>query len=163
MSVIACRHCWKCHTFLMHFIWVSLHRGLIGDTIFTSPTRDGTAILCGLPHEGLAVCRAKAVPLFLSYFKTLSIGPVRESNLQPPTLQSSALPTELHVIQLWVGLHVQYEKAGCVLPVRKCWPFCSGVIFRWGRFTWGAGGHLIKNFHLTPVFQFLTPDRKFEP
>ena len=27
------------------------------------------------PHEGLAVCRAKAVPSFLSYFKTLSVGP----------------------------------------------------------------------------------------
>ena len=28
------------------------------------------------PKEGLAICRAKAVPSFLSYFKTLSIGPV---------------------------------------------------------------------------------------
>ena len=31
---------------------------LIGDTIFSSPTGDGT----------LPVCRAKAVPSFLSYF-----------------------------------------------------------------------------------------------
>ena len=31
---------------------------LTGDTIFTSPTGDGT----------LSVCRAKAVPSFLSYF-----------------------------------------------------------------------------------------------
>ena len=81
----------------MHFIWVSLYRVLIGDTIFTSPTGDGTAILCGLPHEGLAVCRAKGVPSFLSYFKTLSIGPARKPNLQPPALQSSALPTELQL------------------------------------------------------------------
>ena len=49
---------------------------LIGDTIFTSPTGDGTAILRGRPtHESLAVCKAKAVPSFLSYFKTLSFGP----------------------------------------------------------------------------------------
>ena len=27
------------------------------------------------PREGLAICRAKALPSFLSYFKTLSIGP----------------------------------------------------------------------------------------
>ena len=28
-----------------------------------------------VPGEGLPVCRAKVVPSFLSYFKTLSIGP----------------------------------------------------------------------------------------
>ena len=27
------------------------------------------------PREGLSVCRAKEVPSFLSYFRTLSIGP----------------------------------------------------------------------------------------
>ena len=32
------------------------------------------------PREGPAVFRAKAVLSFLSYFKTLSIGPPRESN-----------------------------------------------------------------------------------
>ena len=31
----------------MHFILVPLCRVLIGDTIFASPTGDGTAILCG--------------------------------------------------------------------------------------------------------------------
>ena len=71
----------------MYFIWVSLYRVLIGDTIFTSPTGDGTAILCGLPHEGLAACRAKGVPSFLSYFKTLSIGPARKT--VPPTSRSA--------------------------------------------------------------------------
>ena len=71
----------------MHFIWVSLYRVLIEDTIFTSPTGDRTAILCGLPHEGLAVCRAKAVPSFLSYFKTLSIG--LALGIEPPTFHSA--------------------------------------------------------------------------
>ena len=28
------------------------------------------------PREGLAVCRAKAVPSFISYFKTLGVCPV---------------------------------------------------------------------------------------
>ena len=47
------------------------------------------------PREGPAACRAKEVPSFLSYFKTLSIGRARESNPRPPALQSSALLTEL--------------------------------------------------------------------
>ena len=39
------------------------------------------------PLEGLAACGAKGVPSFLSYFKTLSIGPApRESNPRPPAL-----------------------------------------------------------------------------
>ena len=61
---------------------------LIGYTIFTSPSRDGTSISTGSskPREGAAVCSAKAVPSFLSYLKNLRIG---------PALQSSVLPTEL--------------------------------------------------------------------
>ena len=71
---------------------------LIGDTIFTSPTGDGTAILrawSSEPREGLAARWAKEVPSFLSYFKTLSIGPA--SGIEPATSRSavSALPTEL--------------------------------------------------------------------
>jgi len=58
---------------------------LIGDTIFTSPTRDGTAIFTWSsdPLEGLTACIAKGVPSFLSYFKTLSIGPAPE--IEPAT------------------------------------------------------------------------------
>ena len=48
---------------------------LIDDSIFTYPTGDGAAILLGHhdpePREGLPVCRAKTVPSFVSYFKTL--------------------------------------------------------------------------------------------
>ena len=43
---------------------------LIADNIFK------TAILRSELREGLAVFRLKAVPSFLSYFKTKSIGPV---------------------------------------------------------------------------------------
>jgi len=39
------------------------------------------------PREGLAICRAKAVPSFLSYFKTLSIGPTQ--GIEPATSLSS--------------------------------------------------------------------------
>ena len=48
---------------------------LIRDTIFTSATGDGTAILRGEsePHEGLAAFSSRGVPSFLSYFKTQSI------------------------------------------------------------------------------------------
>ena len=52
-----------------------------GDTIFTSPTVNNYCKWDGHfsyePKEGLAICRAKAVPSFLSCFKTLSIGPVQ--------------------------------------------------------------------------------------
>ena len=51
------------------------------DTIFTSATGDGTAILRGHPSHARVqplVASAKEAPSFLSYFKTLSIGPVVE-------------------------------------------------------------------------------------
>ena len=73
---------------------------LIGDTIFTSPTGllDGTAISRGHPShaQGSRHLQCKAVPSFLSYFKTLSISPA--PGIEPatdPALQSSALPPEL--------------------------------------------------------------------
>ena len=39
------------------------------------------------PCEGPAACRAKAVPSFLSYFKTVSIGPAPE--IEPATSRSA--------------------------------------------------------------------------
>ena len=39
------------------------------------------------PREGPAACRAKAVPSFLSYFKTLSIGPA--PGIEPATSRSA--------------------------------------------------------------------------
>ena len=70
---------------------------IIGDTIFTSPTGDGTAILRGHPNH------AKVYPFagqreYLHF--SVSLRPwvlvrPRESNPRPPALQSSALPTEL--------------------------------------------------------------------
>ena len=56
---------------------------LLGTLFFTSPTGDGTAILYEVIR---AICRAKAVPSFLSYFKTLSIGRVPE--IEPLTPRS---------------------------------------------------------------------------
>ena len=54
------------------------------------------------PREGLAICsRAKVEPSFLSHFKTLSIGP----NPRPPTLQSSAPPTDLILLRLRLSLN----------------------------------------------------------
>ena len=54
------------------------------------------------PHEGLAICsRAEVEPSFLSHFKTLSIGP----NPRPPTLQSSAPPTDLILLRLRLSLN----------------------------------------------------------
>ena len=52
------------------------HKSTNWGHFFTSPTRDGTTIFrwSSDPREGLAVCRAKAISSFFSYFKTLSIG-----------------------------------------------------------------------------------------
>ena len=49
---------------------------LTGDTIFYVPNwgRDRHFTWSFEPREGFAACRAKGVPSFLSYFKTLSIG-----------------------------------------------------------------------------------------
>ena len=62
---------------------------LIGDTIFTSPNGDGTAIFTwsSEPREGLAACSAKEVPSFLSHFKTLSNDPA--PGIEPATSRSS--------------------------------------------------------------------------
>ena len=39
------------------------------------------------PREGLATCSAKGIPSFLSYFKTLSIGPA--PGIKPATSRSA--------------------------------------------------------------------------
>ena len=65
--------------------------------LWTALTADGNHhfMWSSEPHEGLATCRAKEVPSFLSYFKTWVLVQPWESNLCPPALQSSTLPTEL--------------------------------------------------------------------
>ena len=83
----------------MHFFSVGVFstKVLIGDTIFTSPTGDGTAISAwsSEPRDGPAVCSAKGVPSFLSFFKTLSIGPA--PGIEPATSRFAVkpLPTDL--------------------------------------------------------------------
>ena len=72
------------------YLSVFSRKVLIGDTSFTSPTETGgTAILrwSSEPREGLAACSAKGVPSFLSYFKTLSIGPA--PGIEPATIRSA--------------------------------------------------------------------------
>ena len=52
-------------------------KALIGDTIFQDISywrRDHHFMWLSEPREGLAICRAKVVPSFLSYFKTLGTG-----------------------------------------------------------------------------------------
>ena len=54
-----------------------------------SPTGDGLALLFTWspePLEGLAICRAKDVPSFVSYFKTLSIRPGAGDQIHDLTL-----------------------------------------------------------------------------
>ena len=62
---------------------------LIGDTMFyvSSWRRDRHFTWSSEPREGPAACRAKEVPSFLSYFKTLSIGPA--PGIEPATSRSA--------------------------------------------------------------------------
>ena len=87
-----------------------------GDTIFTSFTVNNYCKWDGHfsyePKEGLAICRAKAVPSFLSYFKTLSIGPVLaiESMTSLSTMLSVKL-TNLILKKILVCTYMKRSKA----------------------------------------------------
>ena len=62
---------------------------LIGHTIFHVSywRRDHHFTWSSEPREGLAACSTKVVPSFLSYFKTLSIGPA--PGIEPATSRSA--------------------------------------------------------------------------
>ena len=61
---------------------------LIEDTNFTSPTGNAYRLFTwsSEPREVLAICRVKAVPLFLIHFKTPSKGPA--PGIEPATFHS---------------------------------------------------------------------------
>ena len=86
----------------MHFIWVSMYLARKcesanwGHYINVSYwRRDRHFTWSSEKREGLATCSAKGVRSFLSYLRPWVLVRPRESNLRPPALQSSALPTEL--------------------------------------------------------------------
>ena len=65
---------------------------LTGDTTLTSPTmsllESGSSFMWSPePCEGLASCNAKGILSFLSYFKTLSMGPA--SGIEPTTSRTT--------------------------------------------------------------------------
>ena len=65
------------------------------------------------PRRGSAACSAKGLPSFLSYsLKTLNRVRSRELNPRPPTLQSSARPTQLIL-------------GGLIIPESRSLPCCS--------------------------------------
>ena len=76
---------------------------LARNTIFTSLTGNGTRrhfTWSSEPREGLAICRAKGVPSFLSHFKILSVGPV--AGIQPAISRNAVKrsTTELILLRL---------------------------------------------------------------
>ena len=67
---------------------MSLARKCCSGHRFTSPTkRDRHFTRSSEPRDGPAACSAKAVHSFLSYFKTVSVGPVPE--IEPATSRSA--------------------------------------------------------------------------
>ena len=109
--------CFDCQSKILHFatctctytFYLSANvfstKVLIGDTIFTSPDGDGTAILRGHPSHAkvspLAVQR-KYLHFSVILRPWVMVRP-RESNPRPPALQSNALPTELILPRLALG------------------------------------------------------------
>ena len=84
---------------------------LIGDTIIYVCywRRDRHFARSSEPREGLPVCRAKGVHLYLHFSVILRPGLVirpRESNPRPSSLLSNALPTEL-TLPLNSGLYIR--------------------------------------------------------
>ena len=76
----------------MHFIWVSMYlarKHLLGTLYFyISYWRwDRHFTLSSEPCKGPAICKAKAVPPFLSHFKTLSVGPI--PGIEPTTSRAA--------------------------------------------------------------------------
>ena len=77
----------------MYYFYLSINvfstKVLIGGTIFyvSNWRRDRYFTWSSEPRDGLTVCRAMAAPSFLSYFKTLSIGPVL--GIEPVTSRSA--------------------------------------------------------------------------
>ena len=67
------------------------------DTIFTSPTKEGTAILRCHPSHAISRLQGKGstFPTFAVILRPWVLVRPRESNPRPPGLQSSDLPTEL--------------------------------------------------------------------
>ena len=91
--------CWQFRCTCTFYLSVNVFstKVLIGDTIFTSPNGDGTAILRG--HPSHAKVSSPAVQRKYLHFSVILRPRVivrpRESNRRPPALQSNALPTEL--------------------------------------------------------------------
>ena len=114
----------------MHFIWVSMY------------LRD-PAILRG--HRSHAkvqpLCKLKGVPSFLSYFKTLSIGPVPE--IEPATSRSTVKRSTD-----WANPAAVKNIKSNLLSLWRLTVYCQEPIF------WSL--HLCYNFESTfPIFLFL--------
>ena len=73
----------------MHLIWVSMYESTNWGHYFyvSNWRRDRHFTWSSETREGLAICKIKEVPSFLSYFKTLSIGLV--SGIESATSRSA--------------------------------------------------------------------------
>ena len=74
---------------LKNAIYLSVN--VFRNKLLTEDNIFNTAIFRSEPSEGLAVFRLKAVPSFLSYLKTLSIGPVPGNRIHNLPLCSRVL------------------------------------------------------------------------
>ena len=109
---------------------------LTGDTIFTSPNGDGTAILRGHPsHAKVSPLAVQRRYLHLSVILRpwVMVRP-RESNPRPPALQSNTLTTEL-ILPWWFLPPCTQVSPIYLKMTAKAWNWCQ-------RWLWTNGTRL---------------------
>ena len=75
---------------------------------FITPYQMGCMVIWAMQCKGLAVWRTKAVPSFLSYFKTLSIGPALQESCKQARFPIMYLCTNLYFPHPWWEGHLLF-------------------------------------------------------
>ena len=98
-------------TLKMNFIWVSMYLAQFiysnwGHYFYVSWRGDRHFTWSSESRQGLAACSAKEVPSFLSYFKTLSVGPASEMEL---ATSGSSFQALYRLSQWVIGSYLSYN------------------------------------------------------
>ena len=96
----------KSHITLIYHIIVPSYHTIYPENI--TPYQMGCMVIWAMQCKGLAVWRTKAVPSFLSYFKTLSIGPASQESCKQARFPIMYLYTNLYFPHPWWEGHLLF-------------------------------------------------------